>query len=166
MTQTEASSEEAVRELRVPSGWYPDPPLLRYWNGSDWSEETRPAGPPRRNQRVVEPRTTVQALAAWREDRPRRGPSPVVVLANFSPIPVETVPESRVVLEPVVVAEPRVAPVPVPAPQEPRPARTSETSESSEQPHVLRELGMFALVALMAIGIAAVVAAIGIAFTV
>jgi hypothetical protein len=27
----------------VPAGWFPDPygtPMLRYWNGTDWTEQT------------------------------------------------------------------------------------------------------------------------------
>jgi Protein of unknown function (DUF2510) len=166
MTQMQvSSSERAVRDPEVPSGWYPDPPLLRFWTGSEWSDETRPA-PPTRTQRVVEPRTTAQALAAWREESPRRAPAPVVVLADFFPVPVETAPEPRVVPEPPPVTD-QITPVPV-ALDEPGPVFEVEAAEveDAEEPHVLRELGLFLLVAFMAIGIAGVVAAIGIALTV
>jgi hypothetical protein len=30
----------------APAGWYPEPPRLRFWDGRDWTDETRPVGPP------------------------------------------------------------------------------------------------------------------------
>lgn len=36
---------ESVINQEIPPGWYPDPdgkPADRYWNGSDWTSDTRP----------------------------------------------------------------------------------------------------------------------------
>lgn len=36
----------------APSGWYPEPPKLRYWDGERWTEDTRFARPPVAGTRV------------------------------------------------------------------------------------------------------------------
>ncbi len=43
-----------------PAGWYPDPsgqPMLRWWDGSRWGEQTQPAPPPGAMEHLAAPQT-------------------------------------------------------------------------------------------------------------
>ena len=105
MTQMQVSSEEAVRGTTTPHGRHPESTLLHFWTTKAWSDETV-ASPPSPSERVIEPRDTSQALAAWREERRPAGPA--VAMVNPVPVPVG---RRLVPVETPVIA--KEAPVPV-----------------------------------------------------
>lgn len=66
-----ASAARPAPIPRVPSGWYPEPARLRFWDGEHWTEQTCVAAPP-------DPRARVVAPAPWPE-------APAAVLALHRP---------------------------------------------------------------------------------
>jgi hypothetical protein len=141
----------------APPGWYPDPPMLRYWTGESWTAEVRPAGPPSSARRIED-------VEQWGEasGSPWHPPTELRALGHA---PVRRGPRSDVPED--VVCEAAVGrdsgepwPVGEAGLEEPAP------SEGVEQPHLVRELAKFALVALLAVAAGALVAVVGIALTV
>jgi hypothetical protein len=133
----------------APSGWYPDPPKLRYWNGERWTDETRIA-PPSPATRVAE--------------RPGPSAAPPVFLQVPQPAVVERPPPAFVqVPAPAVVEAPPEAVVQPPALAivEAAPTAVEESAERS----LPRELAVFFVLGVLALVVGGAVAALGIAFT-
>ena len=55
LVQFEEADELPAAAVHAPSGWYPDPSRLRYWNGFDWTDAVRPNATPRTGARVLVP---------------------------------------------------------------------------------------------------------------
>ncbi|HXW32817.1 MAG TPA: DUF2510 domain-containing protein [Acidimicrobiales bacterium] len=156
----------------APPGWYPDPPRLRYWTGHDWSNETRPAGPP--------------AVVVGLHGRHAKVPSPpaheqVTPVLTIGIAPEEFAPAEQPA-QPMAqpMAQPPVQPIePLAARllvEEEAQARAWAEEPTAQVPVVepevrpegglLHQLLMLLLVAAVAIGAGVLVAAIGIALTV
>lgn len=49
----QATASSAVSPAAVPSGWYPEPAMLRFWDGEHWTDRTCVAAPPDPRGRLV-----------------------------------------------------------------------------------------------------------------
>lgn len=135
----------STRRQAPPKGWYPDPPALRFWDGEAWTVLTRPAGPPRAEEKVLDGPTgfemAVPAEAATEASA-----------ATVAPFPVRPP-------EPWVAVAPSTAPTEVPV-------HAPTSVDVEPRPRLRRELLILLWVALVALGAGGVVAALGIALTV
>jgi hypothetical protein len=127
----------APRRLLPPKGWYPDPPVLRFWDGGAWTALTRPAGPPLEEELVHD---GTDSELPVRLDAAVTGP-----MASIGTLPLRQ-PDA----EPAALT-----------------ALTPRVGEAKQERPALRgQLLMFLWVALLALGAGAVVATLGIVLTV
>ena len=166
-SDTQSAEPEDDGDGWAPPGWYPDPPRLRYWTGHDWSNETRPAGPP--------------AVVVGLHGRHAKAPSPPVDEQVTPVMIIGIAPEEFAPAE-----QPAPPPPPMAHPVEPLAARllVEEQAQArawAEEPTaqvpvvepearpeggLLHQLLMLLLVAAVAIGAGVLVATFGIALTV
>ena len=67
-----------MRSSTAGPGWFPDPgdpSLLRYWDGSSWTEHTAPVQPPAAQDAMAAAAAAELALAAAEADAGRFSPS-------------------------------------------------------------------------------------------
>ena len=138
---------DAEPRTPAPSGWYPEPARLRFWNGEHWTDAVRLAAPPDAAARV----------AVLPEVRPMPAPAPAPMAP---PVAVEPPPPPPV--SPPGQALWAAAPVATAAVVD----RQEQEEEVEGARALLHQLAVLMLVVAVAVGAGALVTAFGIALTV
>ena len=174
-TPARAPVTTSAPDADAPSGWYPEPPRLRYWDGERWTEDTRFARPP-----VASTRVGISVLVSPPPPAAPVAAAAVSVAAAAVPALAAPVLEAPIVAPPIVappIVEPPIVAPPIvepPAAAEdglvaaPVPTAQAEHQDMAPEPEdrgIMHELAVLLLVAMVALTVGAIVAALGIALT-